>query len=83
VYNSINFRYKYKEPSLADKEKKSKPKTKEHPLTSWLKLKFRGKGEGTGPVDTQFLTDLSDIKTIGRYEILSQIGKGSMGVVYL
>ena len=68
---------------MADKEKKSKPKAKEHPLTSWLKTKFRGKGEGTGPVDTQFLTDLSDIKTIGRYEIISQIGQGSMGLVYL
>ena len=68
---------------MADKEKKSKPKAKEHSLASWLKTKFRGKGEGTGPVDTQFLTDLSGIKTIGRYEIISQIGQGSMGVVYL
>ena len=68
---------------MAGKEKKSKPNAKEHPLISWLKHKFLGKGEGTGPVDTQFLTDLSDIKSIGRYEIQKQIGRGSMGVVYL
>jgi serine/threonine protein kinase len=66
---------------LAEKGKKGN--AKEHSLTSWLKLKFLGKGEETGPVDTQFLTDLSDIKTIGRYEILKKIGHGSMGVVYL
>ena len=66
---------------MAKKEKKDK--VKDHSLTSWLKLKFLGKGAGTGPVDTQFLTDLSDIKIIGRYEILKKIGQGSMGVVYL
>jgi serine/threonine-protein kinase len=66
---------------LAEKGKKGN--SKEHSLTSWLKLKFLGKGDETGPVDTQFLTDLSDIKTIGRYEILKKIGHGSMGVVYL
>ena len=64
-------------------EKGKKGNSKEHSLTSWLKLKFLGKGEETGPVDTQFLTDLSDIKTVGRYEILKKIGHGSMGVVYL
>ena len=68
---------------MVDKKKKSKSRNKDHPFTSWLKPKFLGKGKETGPVDTQFLTDLSDIKTIGRYEIQREIGKGSMGVVYL
>jgi serine/threonine-protein kinase len=53
-------------------------------LTSWLKFKLLGKDDKQeSPVDTQFLADLSDIKTVGRYEIMAKIGQGSMGVVYL
>ena len=56
---------------------------KKHSFTSWLKLKFLGKEKEASPVDTQFLADLSDIKTVGRYEIIGKLGQGSMGVVYL
>ena len=56
---------------------------KKHGLTSWLKLKLLGREKDASPVDTQFLADLSDIKTVGRYEIIGKLGQGSMGVVYL
>jgi len=46
-------------------------------------MKLLGKDHEASPVDTQFLADLSDIKTVGRYEIMGKIGQGSMGVVYL
>jgi len=61
----------------------TKEKSKEYSFISSLKQTFLGKGEGTSPVDTKFLTDLSDLKTIGRYEIIRKIGQGSMGLVYL
>ncbi|MBW2017633.1 MAG: protein kinase [Deltaproteobacteria bacterium] len=56
---------------------------KKHGLTSWLKVKLLGREKDTGPVDDRFLADLSGIRTIGRYEIISKLGQGSMGVVYL
>jgi serine/threonine-protein kinase len=52
-------------------------------LTSWLKLKVLGKEEEVSHVDQQFLDDLSDMRTVGRYEIVGKLGQGSMGVVYL
>ena len=73
-----------KESVLPEKEKTEQEEgNKKLSLTSWLKLKLLGKDREASAVDTQFLADLSDIKTVGRYEIMSKIGQGSMGVVYL
>ena len=68
---------------MAEKEKKQNKAQKKHGLTSWLKLKFLGREKDASPIDTQFLADLSDVKTVGRYEIIGKLGQGSMGVVYL
>jgi serine/threonine protein kinase len=69
---------------LKAKEKNGQAETKKkHGLTSWLKVKFLGKEKEVSPIDTQFLADLSDVKTVGRYEIIGKLGQGSMGVVYL
>jgi len=46
-------------------------------------LKLLGKDKEVSPVDTQFLADLSDITTVGRYQVIRKLGQGSMGVVYL
>lgn len=56
--------------------------SKKYGFTRWLKLKFLGKEGKASPVDAQFITDLRDIKTVGRYEIVGKLGQGSMGLVY-
>jgi serine/threonine-protein kinase len=68
---------------LTDNKQNGQTETEKHGLTSWLKVRFLGKDNEVGPVDSQFLTDLSDIKKVGRYEIIEELGRGSMGVVYL
>ena len=68
---------------MAENKQNGQSETEKHGLTSWLKVKFRGKDDDAGPVDNKFLTDLSDVKKVGRYEIMEQLGKGSMGVVFL
>ena len=68
---------------LKEDGKKKEVAAKKHGWTSRLRSKLLGRDRETGAVDSKFLTDLSDAKAIGRYEIKGQLGKGSMGVVYL
>ena len=69
---------------MLDRAKKDPEEAKKKlGLTSWLRLKLLGAEKETTPVDSQFLADLSDIATVGRYEIIGQLGQGSMGVVFL
>ena len=68
---------------MPENEKNEQAEDKKTGFTRWLKLKFTGKEKETSTVDTQFLSDLMDIKTVGRYEITGKLGQGSMGVVYL
>jgi serine/threonine-protein kinase len=70
------------EHMLAAKEKRAKPENKTQGLTGWLKLKFLGPDKEEGPVDKQFLDDLSDVQKIERYEFIRKLGQGSMGLVY-
>ncbi len=68
---------------MKEKGKKGQKETKKKGVSSWLKNKLKGEDNLSGPVDTKFLADLSDIETVGRYEIIEKLGQGSMGVVYL
>jgi serine/threonine-protein kinase len=68
--------------SLKAKEEKRQPDNRKHGFTSWLKVKLLGQDKKAGTVDSQFLDDLSDLNTVGRYEIMGKLGEGSMGVVY-
>jgi len=68
---------------LPDRGKSKQTETKKHGFTTRLKHRFLGKGKEASLVDTKFLTELSDIKTVGRYEIIAKLGQGSMGMVYL
>ncbi len=72
----------FKSNHLADKEDKKQGDAKGHGLTGWLRTKVLGKDKDPSPVDTQFLADLSDLNTVGRYEIIGKLGQGSVGVVY-
>ena len=64
-------------------QQQTKSEEKKHGFTGWLRLKLLGKDKEVSPVDTQFLADLSDITTVGRYQVIRKLGQGSMGVVYL
>jgi serine/threonine-protein kinase len=68
---------------LREKDRAVFKNTKLGDIINWLKLQFLGESKEESPVDTQFFTDLSDIRTVGRYEIIGRLGKGSMGAVYL
>lgn len=67
---------------LTNREKREHADAKKHGFSGWLKAKVLGREEGASPVDTQFLADLSGLRTVGRYEISGKLGQGSMGVVY-
>lgn len=72
----------FKSNRLAEKEERGQGDAKGHGLSGWLKAKVLGKDKEPSPVDTQFLEDLSDLNTVGRYEIVGKLGQGSVGVVY-
>jgi serine/threonine protein kinase len=54
-----------------------------HGLTGWLKARLLGKKESMAPADSRFLEDLSDLDSVGRYQIIDKLGQGSMGMVFL
>ncbi|MFC1819550.1 serine/threonine-protein kinase [Thermodesulfobacteriota bacterium] len=68
---------------MTENENIQKSQSTKMGLTRWLKGKFLGGNRDLNPVDRQFLEDLEDIETVGRYEIIRKLGQGSMGVVYL
>ena len=68
---------------MSERDKGRKTDDGKQGLTSWLKFKIRSGAKEESSVDSKFLSDLSDIKTVGRYEIIKKLGQGSMGVVYL
>jgi serine/threonine protein kinase len=68
---------------LETRKKDQEEARKKHGLTSWLKVKLLGSENQVSPVDSKFLADLSDIRMVGRYEIIGELGQGSTGVVFL
>lgn len=72
--------------SVSNMEQARKEETADEPkhgLTSWLKARFFGVNKDARRVDDSFVAELTDIRRVGRYEILDKLGQGNMGMVFL
>ena len=67
---------------MTETVKTEQGEAKKQGLIQRLKAKILDKGQKGAQLDTQSLADLSEFKSVGRYEIIGKLGKGSMGVVY-
>ena len=67
---------------MTDKNSDNELEQSKMGLTQWISTKLLGKRKTSSPVDNQFLSDLDDIERVNRYEIVSKLGRGSMGIVY-
>ena len=68
---------------MGESDKSINKNSKRLKIVNWLKQQFVGESKEVSLADTQIFNDLSDIRTVGRYEIIGRLGKGSMGEVYL
>jgi len=68
---------------MTDNGKTREAETKELGSTERSEPELRRTSKEDGPASPLVLDDLSDIKTVGRYEIIRKLGQGSTGTVYL
>jgi hypothetical protein len=68
---------------MEEARKEENAEERKHGLTSWLKARFFGVSKDARRVDAAFIAELSDIRRVGRYEILDKLGQGNMGMVFL
>jgi eukaryotic-like serine/threonine-protein kinase len=69
--------------TMEEARKEEGAEERKHGLTSWLKARFFGVSKDARMVDEAFVAELSDIRRVGRYEILDKLGQGNMGMVFL